>query len=160
MRRALLALALAAAPVFDAAGADGLCQAAETPYFSCQTAAKKWIGVCGAANGDVQYRFGKPGKVELAYPADPAQGKSSLRLAHYMRYQADRVEVTFSNGGNDYAVFDYSEEGKRHAGVRLTTAAGKELEIACRKPVASRLVKLEGVLACDADNALNLGVCR
>ena len=53
----------------------------------------------------------------------------------------------------------YTEGGKRSAGVRVVTAAGKEVDIACGNQVQSRLGKLEGVLECDADNALSMGAC-
>ena len=36
-----------------AGGARGLCKASETNYFSCQSASKQWIGMCGSATGAV-----------------------------------------------------------------------------------------------------------
>jgi hypothetical protein len=153
---ALVLLMLAAG---GAAGA-GLCTAAETAFFSCQTAGKKWIGVCGSPSGAVQYRFGRPGRIELAYPADPADAADSLYLTHYTRFQVDRSELTFTNQGVGYAVFAYRERGRRSAGVRMTLAPGKDREIACAGPIASALPKLHGVLGCDPDNALSLGECR
>ncbi|WLI88624.1 hypothetical protein Q4S45_18150 [Massilia sp. R2A-15] len=136
-----------------------MCTSSETVYFSCQTAGAKSVGLCGAALGHLQYRFGKPGKLEFSFPPDGKDGARSMRLAHYFRYQVDRTEVTFSNQGNDYALYDYTEDGKRSAGVRVATAAGKEVDIACVKLVQSRLGELDGVLKCDADNALSMGAC-
>ena len=150
-----LLLMLAAA----SAAAAGLCTRSETSFFSCQSAARKWISVCGSAAGPLQYRFGRPGRIELAYPADPGDAAGSLYLTSYGRFQVDRSELTFTNHGIGYAVFAYSENGKRSAGVRITLDTGKELEIACAGPIVSKLPKLSSVLPCDPDNALSLGDC-
>ncbi len=158
MRSLHLAFALAFASVV-AHAADGMCTSSETVYFSCQTAGAKSVGLCSVAPGHLQYRFGKPGTPEFSFPSDGKNGVRDMRLAHYFRHEVDRIEVSFSNRGNDYALYDYTEDGKRSAGVRVVTAAGKEVDIACVKPVQSRLGKLDGVLKCDADNALSMGAC-
>lgn len=155
---AFLLLMLTAAGA--AGSARGLCTASETSFFSCQSASKKWIGVCGSAAGAVQYRFGRPGRLELAFPADPAHAPDSLYLTDYARFQVDHSELTFTNDGVEYAVYNYTENGKRSAGVRVTPASGKEFDIACVGRVANQLPKLRGVLRCDPDNALSLGECR
>ncbi len=146
--------------VSTGAAGGGLCTASETPYFSCQIASKKWIGVCGAGTDAVQYRFGRPGRIELAFPANPVDAPNTMYLTNYARHQVDRVELTFTNEGVDYAVFDYVENGKRNAGVRVTPAPGKEVQIACAGRVAGELAELRGALRCDPDNALSLGQCR
>ena len=152
-------IALALAPALAHGEVRGMCTASETVYFSCPTAGAKSVSLCGAGPGHLQYRFGKPGKPEFSFPSDGKDGARGMRLAHYFRYQVDRTEVSFSNQENDYSLYDYTEDGKRSAGVRVVTAAGKEVDIACSKPIQSRLGKLEGVLACDADNALSMGAC-
>lgn len=108
----------------------------------------------------LQYRFGSTGRTELSFPEDPSAGASSFLFAHYFRFQTDRTEVSFRNKAVDYAIFDYTEDRKRRAGVRVTTADGKETELVCSGAVASRLPELKNVLRCDADNALNGGNCR
>ena len=143
----------------EVAGA-GLCTAGETTYFACQTRQQKWIGVCGSAPKSLQYRYGAQQKVELAFPQDPAAGTKSLAFAHYFRSQVDRTEVTFSSQSVDYSVFDYTEDGKRRAGVRVAPAGGREVEVACTGKITSRLADLEHVLPCDRDNALSGGACR
>ena len=158
MRRVLAAFLLLA-PAAAGAASAGLCAASETSFFSCQTAGKKWIGLCGSATGAVQYRFGAPGRIELQYPADPADAVSSLHLTHYARFDADRSELTFSNQGVGYALFAYREHGKQSAGVRVAIAGGKEREIACAGRIVSHLPRLRGVLRCAPDNALSLGEC-
>lgn len=138
--------------------AAGLCRAHETTYFSCPTARHKTISLCGSATA-VQYRYGTSHTLELAYPDDPAHGPGTLGYAHYMRYRTERSEVGFSRAGVDYAVFDYTEDGRRSAGVRVTTADGGEHEIACAGTVEGRLQTLATQLRCDPDNALNGGRC-
>lgn len=109
----LLTLATAAG-----AHAGGLCNASEATYFACDTRQKKSIAICGTPSS-LQYRFGRPGAVELRFPQDAAQGPTKLLYAHHFRAGADRTEVSFSSGSTTYAVFDYADEGKRRAGVRV-----------------------------------------
>jgi hypothetical protein len=152
----------------------GLCLAGETPYFSCQARSGKWIGVCGMRGGPVQYRYGRPGAVELAYPparspsaasaasatSAPASAGQALRFAHYSRPLTERYELAFSIGSTRYAVFDYSEDARQSAGVQVQTAGQPERQVLCRGAVQSRVEALEDLLPCDAENALNLGRCR
>jgi hypothetical protein len=136
----------------------GLCAERESVYFSCQTSLGRWIALCGTANDKIQYRFGTAGYIELAFPG-PDGGRQVFRYAHYFRTGVDRMEVLFRNGGVDYAVFDYSERGRRTAGVRVASDSGREREFKCRGTIRNRLAELEGVLPCDQDSALNLGSC-
>ncbi len=137
----------------------GLCASNEDRFFVCMTAKKRWISLCGGAGGALQYRYGNSNKVELQYPEAPADGKNKLLFAHYNRPKTDRVEVGFNNNSVDYAIFDYSEDKQRQAGIRVTTADGKVTEIVCVGRVFSRLGELKSVLRCDVDNALNGGLC-
>ncbi len=86
--------------------------------------------------------------------------RTILWLAHYARFQTERVELSFQNDGVNYALFDYLEAGQRTAGVRVTTTDGKERELACSGPITGRLGPLVKQLPCDADNALNEGACH
>lgn len=155
-----LAAALLLAPTVTGAMGAGLCTGAETSFFSCPTATSKWIGLCGSHSGAIQYRFGTPGRIEFRFPTNPADAAGSVALTHYGRFQVERLELTFSNHGADYTLFDYFENGKQNAGVRVVTRAGKEHEIPCAGPIVSTLPKLRAVLRCDPDNALSLGQCR
>lgn len=136
----------------------GLCAEREDIYFSCQTSLGRWVALCGSGNDKIQYRFGRAGHVELAFPGTDG-GRHVFRYAHYFRAGVDRIEVLFRNEGFDYAVFDYNERGSRTAGVRVTSDSGREREFKCRGGIRSRLAELEGLLPCDQDNALNLGSC-
>jgi hypothetical protein len=159
--KSLAAGAVMLAPSADANGpaSSGLCTAQETAWLSCITSRQRWIGLCGNSPRALQYRFGRPGALELQVPDDPADGVRRMLFAHYARYQTDRVEVRFENQGTDYVLFDHSEAGVRRAGVRVVTADAKERELVCVGPIASRLGELRKTLKCDADNALNGGKC-
>lgn len=117
------------------------------------------MSLCGALPSALQYRYGKSGKVELAYPDDAAQGARQFAVAHYSRYQTERVEVGFSHGDADYTLFDYTENGQRSAGVQVATAAGKSAEIRCVGDIDGTLAPLVKSLRCDTDSALNGGQC-
>jgi hypothetical protein len=152
----LVALVSVAVPRSAASGgASALCDQPQENYFSCRTRDDKLIELCGGKT--VEYRFGKPAKIELVYPKSPDD--APLRFAHYSRPVTDRIEISFSTGGVHYSVFDYSEGRKHTAGVRATKAGGKEVTIACKGPIVSRLGALRKVLPCDTDSALNLGGC-
>lgn len=156
-----LLLALCAAPVTaNGPAVLGLCAAHEATQFACPMARGRWIGLCGTPPKALQYRFGRADAVELQFPDDAAKGAEQMLFAHYSRYQTERFEVRFENRGSEYVVFDYMEAGRRRAGVRVTTEGAKERELACIGRVTGRLGALEGVLKCDADNALNGGACR
>ncbi len=139
--------------------AGGLCAADEVSYFACRTARDRRIALCGKSPQAVQYRYGRSGAIELQFPERAADAAEQMLYAHYGRYQTDRVELRFTNGGVEYVLFEYTEGKRRNAGVRVTAGA-QERVVACAGRIDSRLGELEGVLPCDADNALNLGACR
>lgn len=136
-----------------------LCGASQTTYFSCQTKRHRVISLCGALPSALQYRYGEPGKIELTFPAAIAQGASRFALAHYSRYQTDRVEISFSHANAGYTLFDYREHGQRSAGVQVATAAGSSAEIRCAGAIQGGLAPLTPSLRCDTDSALNGGRC-
>ena len=158
---------LAATPAAQAGGAGApakpvasLCEPGEAVQFSCPMGRGRTLSVCGQPPSALQYRFGKPGQVELRYPADATQGPQLFLFAQYMRYQVDRITLRFTNEGTGYEVFDEREDGKRSAGVRVTKAGdGRETALPCRGPVTSRLGALKPLLRCDADSALQGGSC-
>lgn len=136
-----------------------LCHLPEATYFSCNTSRHKTISLCGALPASLQYRYGSAARVEMQFPDAAGQGPEQLRYAHYGRFQTDRSEVTFSRADTDYAVFDYTEDGRRRAGVHVTTADGAEHEASCVGPIRGQLAPLGKQLRCDSDNALNGGQC-
>ncbi|WP_140648232.1 hypothetical protein [Rhodanobacter glycinis] len=67
--------------------------------------------------------------------------------------------MTFSRADADYAVFDFTESGKRRAGVHVTTADGAANEVSCVGPIHGRLNSLGQRLPCDNDSTFNGGQC-
>ena len=162
LANALAGALLVALPTAEAvAGSTGsLCEPGEAVQFSCPMGRGRFVSVCGQPPAALQYRFGRPGRIELRYPANAAQGPQQFLFAQYMRYQVDRVALHFTNEETDYEVFDEHEDGKRSAGVRVSRAGdGRETALPCRGPVTSRLGALKPWLRCDADSALQGGSC-
>ena len=144
-----------------------LCRAEEQNFFSCTvTGSAKFISLCGsksldARRGYLQYRFGRPGSVELQFPRDRANTQRVFRYAHYFRALVDRTEVTFDNDGYRYVIFD-SYEGDinptvQDSGVRIRRhgADAKETELTCDSTPTSKLGNLESIVPRDNDNPLN-----
>ncbi|RZL08216.1 MAG: hypothetical protein EOP40_13835 [Rubrivivax sp.] len=153
----LLALVTLSARV-DASGDQGLCRAPEAAFFNCRTANRAYVSLCAPQPKALQYRYGIAGKA-FAFPQEVAGSSGRFRIASYARFGVERTEVNFSNSGVDYALFDYTEDGVRRAGVRVVMADGKEKEFLCKGRIDSRLAELKTVLQCDADHALNGGAC-
>jgi len=155
----VLAALVVAAPLFVAAAPASLCAGGETAYFECAMASGKLLAVCGALPERLQYRFGRPGAVELAHPAAADEGPKTLLIARYHRYRTDRLALRFEREGVSYSVFDDQEDGRRRGGVEVKTVDARVRELVCTGQVASRLSELVGVVACDRDSALAGGRC-
>jgi hypothetical protein len=123
--------------------AGSLCENTEQVVFSC--AIKKparIVSLCSSKEltkdrGYLQYRFGLPGKIELEFPKQREQTQTAFKYSHYFRAQFDQTEISFTQDGYEYAIFDdYNGEEKpaRHdQGVRITPPNnGKEVTLACR----------------------------
>src|SRR3984957_14680926 len=84
-----------------ASAAPTLCVNEEQEIFSCHTATKKMIAVCASKDlapdrGYLQYRFGLPGKIEVAVPADRSVSPANSALSG---------TLMFSGGGGGYLRF-------------------------------------------------------
>jgi len=152
-------VAAATAPLVATAAPASLCAAEETAYFECAMASGKLLAVCGALPGRLQYRFGRPGAVELAHPAAAEDGPKTLLIARYHRYRTERLALRFERNGVSYTVFDDREDGRGRGGVAVKTADARVRELVCAGQVASRLSELVGVVACDRESALAGGSC-
>lgn len=85
----------------DAPGS--LCASNEVVIFHCGIG-RKMVSVCGRGGPTprAQYRFGTPGDIELAFPGP---GQSGLTFAREMYSGGGALQIRFSNGGHDYAVY-------------------------------------------------------
>jgi len=144
--------------------AGTLCENTEKVVFSCTTKpAMKIVSLCSSKEltkerGYLQYRFGLPGKVELEFPKAHEQAQSAFKYSHYFRAQFDQTEISFTQNGYVYAIFDdyngedlpYSREEKKPAryeqGVRITVLSnGKEVTLSCRGKAQAQYEDLGGV---------------
>jgi hypothetical protein len=87
--------------------------------------------------GYLQYRFGVPGKVELEFPAKRTESQRVFKYSHYFRALVDSTEISFSQNGYTYTVFDeYNGEEKpviSEQGLTVTNDNTKrEMKYMCR----------------------------
>ena len=146
---------------------SSLCRAEEQVIFTCVAAGSaKLVSLCGSKlldhrRGYLQYRYGKPGAIELQFPQARANTQLAFRYAHYFRAQVDRTEITFDNQDYRYTLFDYYEGDVKPviavAGVRVGKHGAKrpETELQCQSRPVSKLGSLETVIRRDHDNPLN-----
>lgn len=137
----------------------GLCEKAETNYFSCETPSKQLIGLCGASPLRPQYRFRTPAHLEVNFPEPDSVAADNFSLARSARYQTDLVEVAFVHLGSEFTLFDYREGNNREAGVRVATPKRDELELRCSGAITGGLGALRSLLPCDMNSALTGGRC-
>jgi hypothetical protein len=109
------ALAAAASPLLAPAGGSAeaaqarstrgsLCAADEVVIWQCGIG-RQLAAICGSHTPapHAQYRFGTPGHVALAQPGPGQTG--GLTYAREMYSGGGALQVRFSNGGYDYAVY-------------------------------------------------------
>ncbi|HEX8097265.1 MAG TPA: hypothetical protein VF507_04490 [Pyrinomonadaceae bacterium] len=138
-----------------------LCAADETVVFSCTTkGAGKLVSLCGSKQldekrGYVQYRFGRPGKVEMEFPRTREKTQSAFRLTRYTRPLVTYLALRFESGGYLYSIHQNDNEEEKppalDASVAVTplSASGpntKKAEFSCRMPVKGSLMTLEDVV--------------
>jgi hypothetical protein len=132
-----------------------LCQPDEQVIFSCDLSGSgKYVSLCGSKKltreeGYLQYRFGRPGAVELEFPKDKDSTKKQFTYDHYFRALVDRTNISFENGGYTYTVFDdYEGDVKpetREAGVKIERS-GKETSMRCKGRAMANYQGLDEIL--------------
>jgi hypothetical protein len=132
-----------------------LCQPDEQVIFSCDLKGSgKYVSLCGSKNltreeGYLQYRFGRPGAVELEFPKDKDSTKKQFTYDHYFRALVDRTNISFVNGGYTYTVFDdYEGDVKpeiREAGVKVERS-GKDTTMRCKGRAMANYQGLDEIL--------------
>jgi len=86
------------------AARGSLCAADEVVIYQCGIG-PQLVAVCGSRTPTphAQYRFGTPGHVALAFPGPGQSG--GLTYAREMYSGGGALQIRFSNGGHDYAVY-------------------------------------------------------
>ena len=133
-----------------------LCARDEKIIWSCETATRKIVSICGSRQldkqrGYLQYRFGRPGRVELEYPQRRENTQTAFAYFRYTRPLVTYLGLRFKINEYDYEIYDNSNEEERggsEAGVTVTPAgnAAKTVDYRCRKPVVHHLIELEEVV--------------
>lgn len=127
----------------SASGVPGsLCNTNEKVVFSCPLKrSTKIVSLCSSqlskTGGYLQYRFGVPGKVELEFPAKRTESQRVFKYSHYFRALVDSTEISFSQNGYTYTVFDeYNGEEKpviSEQGLTVTADSTKrDVKYMCR----------------------------
>ncbi len=119
-----------------------LCNTDEKIIFSCTIKENaKTVSLCSSREltkerGYLQYRFGRPGKIELEFPKSREKTQQSFKYSHYFRAQVDLTEISFTSNNYQYSVFsDYNGEerpARSVQGVTVTAPDGKEVTLTCR----------------------------
>ena len=98
---------------------NSLCARDERIIFSCPVKKPaKIVSLCASKNlsadqGYLQYRSGRPGKIELEFPKDRTNTQQQFEYSHYFRARVDLTEINFTVNGVSYSVFDdYQGEEK------------------------------------------------
>lgn len=141
------------------APAGTMCAAGEQIIFSCQLrGSAKLVSLCGSKTlsrdeGHLQYRFGRPGRIELEFPKNRADSQKQFSYEHVFRFQFDRTEIGFENEGFLYTLFDYydgeQKPARREAGVRVRAAGENagEVTMRCGSRVTASYGDLNDILA-------------
>lgn len=98
--------------------ASGLCRRGEEVFFSCRIQpSEKFVSICGVTADQtvtaLQYRFGTPRRVELAYP--------SAGEDFAPRFQMEHVNSSYGNGGGQF----YEELFFRSGGFYYAILSGR-----------------------------------
>lgn len=153
--KTLLAILTALLPTLAFAGSvNSLCLANEKLVFSCATNAGKHISVCTKGKV-VQYRFGRPEKLELEYPKVESFKPSTFQYFHYFRPEENRTSLQFETNEAEYNVFSDSEGATKSAGVVVKTkATAREISLQCKGNASANWFEIEGKVKC-SDEPMN-----
>lgn len=105
-----LAGLLGCLPALAFPAGKSLCEANETAVFQC-TVKNKLVSLCAsrdfsANKGTLQYRFGLPDKVELAYPQTPQPAQGHFHFSRTAYSGGGASHIRFTNLGYEYILFE------------------------------------------------------
>lgn len=134
-------------PPVPAAG-DTLCEAGETPFFSCEIGAKR-VSVCGGGSGAV-YRYGTPGKVELS--------SRNLTFANRGYSGGGESQITAKNDGYSYTVYDSTVRTSFGEGGNDPEFLSGLIIARGQRVISSKVCKNESSVEAAAERALPAGI--
>ncbi len=143
MKSVLFVCLLVMALFSDKPQPGSLCNTDEKIIFSCTIKENaKIVSLCSSREltkdrGYIQYRFGRPEKIELEFPKSREKSQQAFKYSHYFRAQVDLTEISFTSDNYQYSIFDDYNGEERPArsaqGVKVTPPNnGREVTLSCR----------------------------
>ncbi|QCB43323.1 hypothetical protein E5673_14725 [Sphingomonas sp. PAMC26645] len=126
---------------------ETLCEAGETPFFSCQIGSKR-VSVCGSGSGAV-YRYGSPGKVELT--------SRSLTFASRGYSGGGESQITAKNGDYTYTVYDSTVRTSFGDGGNDPEFSSGLVVSRGERTISSKMCKAESSIDAAAEQSLPAG---
>ena len=138
--------------------ANSLCNANEDVIFNCEVAGRrKTVSLCSSKQldrqrGYLQYRFGRPGAIELEYPRERQNTQAAFKYSRYTRPLVTLLTVRFETSGYTYELHDDDDSEGRptrrdfYLTVTPPGANQNSTDMRCHAPVTSHLIKLEDVV--------------
>jgi hypothetical protein len=123
---------------------DSLCDASERVLFSALVkGSNKVVSICSSRKidkqqGYLQYRFGRPGQVELEFPSSRQDTQKSFAYTRYTRPLVTYLTVKFTSNGYSYSIHhDFNDEIKpaENEAYLVVAPAGKEDDAAAAKKI-------------------------
>lgn len=140
---------------------DSLCNVKEQVLFTCSMQNGKKLSFCGKATKDnliINYKYGKPNKIEFVYPQREQLNNDLFKYNHYLRYQTDYFRIVFVNNDYEYEVYrNYDGENldKVVAGVSVSKfKSTKNYNNKCDVIQVDNIQELSKYLECDKEYAL------
>jgi len=140
-----------AATVKWAASEGSLCTDGENEILSCaMEKGGKQLSICASPDlsetgGMLQYRFGKPGAVELTLPADGIAPQGVISVTHAPTdATVDAWYLEFDNAGTYYQVMNKSHRSEGDS-VAIVVGPGTSAEVKlwCKDPIHGSLSRLD-----------------
>lgn len=122
------------------AGAITLCKPTERAFFSCSTG-HRIASICGMADGtSLQYRYGTPAKLDIAYPAEGIPAANVFFGGEWMFSGGGGAWLRATRGAYSYTVLSAigrwgkNGEGMTTAGIVVTKDGHDIADIRCAAP--------------------------
>ena len=135
-----------------------LCTPIERVAYAC-TAGAKLVSLCALGDG-LTYRYGKPGKPELSYPAAGAAARTAFRFSSTAYSGGGEARVRFTNGGYEYVLYtaliargwnaDGTRDGGTYDGVLVRKRGRNVANIRCTQGPDADLYGLGDMLTREA----------
>jgi hypothetical protein len=149
----------------ETARSASLCATDEKTVWSCPTTTGKIASICSSRQlddrrGYVQYRFGRPGHVELEFPQQKQNTQAAFTYKRYTRPLVTYLAIRFTAGGYTYKIYDRFNDEERPArraayiSVVPPGEGARTVDLNCRKPIAGTLMDLEDVVKKSTDDDL------